>query len=467
MERFYDDRLLLHSDTAARLYQECAAGKPIIDYHCHLNPQEIYENKPFSNLGEMWLAGDHYKWRAMRQNGVDERLITGDTGYKEKYMAWSGAVPYMIGSPLYHWTQMELSQIFGIRRPLNPDTAEEIWEETSRRMADGSLTPRSLISRFDVRVICTTDDPCDDLRYHKLLAEEKDLHARVLPTFRPDKLYTGLGTPTFPAYAGQLGQAAGIPVKTFDDFLAAVEKRLDYFVSCGCVVSDHSIGQVPAVHGSKADAERVFQQAMTGSTVDETGFEQYLDYMLRTLAGFYRARNMVMQLHMSPIRNASRVMFKKLGPDHGFDTVGSTVSPESLCRMLADIEEDTGLPKMVLYSLNAASNESIITALGSFSGEVPGKLQLGSAWWFADHVDGIARQLRLTAANGALGRFIGMLTDSRSFTSYVRFDYFRRILCDIIGRWVEDGEYPDDQYLLRMVEGICYKNSQEFFGFTF
>lgn len=465
MNRFYDDGLLLHGDTAQKLYQECAAGKPIIDYHCHLNPQEIYDNKPFSNLGEMWLAGDHYKWRAMRQNGIDERLITGETGYKEKYLAWSGAVPYMIGSPLYHWTQMELAQIFDIRRPLTPDSAEDIWDETSRQMADGSLTPRSLIARFDVQVICTTDDPCDDLGYHKRLAGEPDLHAKVLPTFRPDKLYTGLGTPDFPAYVKRLGEAASVPVKTFDDFLAAVENRLDYFVSCGCVVSDHSIGHVPTRRGSKADAAHIFDAAMAGQPLSEAELEPYLDYLLRVLAGFYRARHMVMQLHMSPIRNASRVMFEKLGPDHGFDTVGSIVSPEDLCRLLGDIEMDTGLPKMVLYSLNAASNESIITALGSFAGEVPGKLQLGSAWWFADHVDGIERQLRLTAANGALGRFIGMLTDSRSFTSYVRFDYFRRILCNIIGQWVDGGEYPDDKYLRQMTKGICYQNSREFFGF--
>lgn len=465
MDRFYDNGLLLHGETANRLYQECAAGKPIIDYHCHLNPQEIYENNPFHNLGEMWLAGDHYKWRAMRQNGIDEQLITGNSSMKEKYQAWSEALPYMMGSPLYHWTQMELAQIFDIRRPLNPDTAGNIWDETCAVMADGSLTPRGLIEKFDVRVICTTDDPCDDLGYHKLLKKEADLSARVLPTFRPDKLYTGLGTPDFPAYMKRLGEAVGLPVNSFDDFLTAIETRLDYFVSCGCVVSDHSIGHVPTCHGDKADAARVFAAAMAGGMVSDTDYELYLDYMLRTLAGFYRARNMVMQLHMSPIRNASRIMFRKLGPDHGFDTVGSIVNPEDLCRMLADIEEATGLPKMVLYSLNAASNESIITALGSFAGEVPGKLQLGSAWWFADHVDGIERQLRLTAANGALGRFIGMLTDSRSFTSYVRFDYFRRILCNIIGQWVDGGEYPDDVYLRRMVEGITYRNSMEFFGF--
>ncbi len=465
MTRFYDDGLLLHGDTANRLYQECSAGKPIIDYHCHLNPQEIYDDQPFHNLGEMWLAGDHYKWRAMRQNGVDERLITGDSSFREKYDAWSAALPYMIGSPLYHWTQMELAQIFDIRRPLNPDTAAAIWDETCSIMADGSLSPRSLIKKFDVRVICTTDDPCDDLQYHKKLAGETDLHAKVLPTFRPDKLYTGLDTPAFADYVKQLGTVSSIATDSFDGFLAAVEARLDYFVSCGCVVSDHSIGHVPTCHGDKADAARVFAAAIAGDAISTADYEMYLDFMLRTLAGFYRARGMVMQLHMSPIRNASRIMFRKLGADHGFDTVGSMVSPEDLCRMLADIEEATGLPKMVLYSLNAASNESIITALGSFSGEVPGKLQLGSAWWFADHVDGIQRQLRLTAANGALGRFIGMLTDSRSFTSYVRFDYFRRILCNIIGGWVDGGEYPDDAYLRRMVEGITYRNSMEFFGF--
>lgn len=465
MSRFYDDGLLLHGDTANRLYQECAAGKPIIDYHCHLNPQEVYENKPFANLGEMWLAGDHYKWRAMRQNGIDERLITGDVDFKDKYLAWSSAVPYMMGSPLYHWTHMELAQIFDIRRPLTPDSAEDIWNETCAAMADGSMTPRSLMKKFNVQVVCTTDDPCDDLGYHKLLAKEEDLCAKVLPTFRPDKLYTGLGTPDFIAYVNRLGDAAGMPVKSFDDFLAAVENRLDYFVACGCVISDHSVAHPPVAHGDKADAARVFDAAMAGNTLTDTEQEQYLDFMLRTLAGWYRARNMVMQLHMSPIRNASRIMFRKLGPDHGFDTVGSIVNPEDLCRMLADIEEATGLPKMVLYSLNAASNESIITALGSFSGEVPGKLQLGSAWWFADHTDGIERQLRLTGTNGALGRFIGMLTDSRSFTSYVRFDYFRRILCNIVGGWVDGGEYPDDTYLRQMVEGITYRNSQEFFGF--
>lgn len=465
MARFYDDGLLLHGETANRLYRECAKDTPIIDYHCHLNPKEIYENKPFSNLGEMWLSGDHYKWRAMRQNGIDERLITGDADYKEKYLAWSSAMPYMMGSPLYHWTHMELAQIFGIRRPLTPDSAEEIWNETCRVMADGSMTPRNLMKKFNVQVVCTTDDPCDDLQYHKLLAKEEDLCAKVLPTFRPDKLYTGLDTPDFIDYVNRLGEVAGVAITSFEDFLKAVEARLDYFVACGCLISDHSIAHPPIAHGDKADAASVFEAAMKGDAVDAVAAEQYLDFMLRILAGWYRERNMVMQLHMSPIRNASRIMFKKLGPDHGFDTVGSIVNPEDLCRMLADIEEETGLPKMVLYSLNAASNESIITALGSFSGEVPGKLQLGSAWWFADHTDGIERQLRLTGTNGALGRFIGMLTDSRSFTSYVRFDYFRRILCNIIGEFVDGGEYPDDAYLKQMVEGICFRNSLEFFGF--
>ncbi|MGI6264200.1 MAG: glucuronate isomerase [Acutalibacteraceae bacterium] len=465
MSRFYDDELLLHGDAAKQLYQECACGKPIYDYHCHLNPQEIYENKPFHDLGEMWLAGDHYKWRAMRQNGVDERLITGDADFHEKYRAWSGAVPYMVGSPLYHWTQMELAQIFDIRRPLTPDSADGIWDETRAKMADGSLTPRSLMKRFDVRVVCTTDDPCDDLRYHRLLAQEKGFGTTVLPTFRPDKLYTGMGTPDFAAYVARLGEVSGRPISDFDGFLDAIESRLDYFVQSGCVISDHSVAHPPVVHGDKADAASAFDAAMKGEPVDALDQEKYLDFLLRTLAGWYRRRGMVMQLHMSPIRNASRVMFRKLGPDHGFDTVGSIVNPEDLCRMLADMEEAGGLPKMVLYSLNAASNESIITALGSFAGEVPGKLQLGSAWWFADHVDGIDRQIRLTAANGALGRFIGMLTDSRSFTSYVRFDYFRRILCNAIGGWVDGGEYPDDGYLRQMVEGICCKNAEQFFGF--
>ncbi len=462
---FYGESLLLQGETAKRLYAECAKDKPIIDYHCHLNPQEIYDNKPFSNLGEMWLAGDHYKWRAMRQNGIDENLITGDADYKEKYLAWASAVPYMMGSPLYHWTQMELAQIFDIRTPLTPDSAEEIWDKTCEIMADGHITPRFLMEKFNVKVVCTTDDPIDDLGYHKLIAADTGFSTKVLPTFRPDKLYTGLGTPAFVDYVGKLGEAAGIATDSFDGFLQAVDARLDYFVTCGCVISDHSIAHPPVAHGDKATAAAIFEAAMAGKAVSELEIEQYIDFMIRRLAGLYRTRNLVMQLHMSPIRNASRVMFKKLGPDHGFDTVGSAVNPEDLCRLLGEIEEDTGLPKMVVYSLNSASNESIITALGSFAGEVPGKLQLGSAWWFADHTVGIERQLRLTGTNGALGRFIGMLTDSRSFTSYVRFDYFRRILCNVIGGWVDNGEYPNDKYLLQLTEGIVHTNSEEFFGF--
>ncbi len=461
MKNFFDDTVLLNNSVAVDLYEKYAKNQPIIDYHCHLVPAEIYENKKFENIGELWLAGDHYKWRAMRQNGIDEKFITGDASWKDKFCAFASTMEYAPGNPLYYWSHMELKQLFGINIPLNSKNAEKIWNLANEKIAEGGFSAQELIKRCKVNVICTTDDPADDLKYHFLMKDSAP--ATVLPTFRPDIVCYGLNRDDILDYIKKLGNSENTEIDSFAKLLEVLEKRLDFFVSAGCKVADHALGHIPPVKGEYEDAEKVFASVLKGNKVSDSDLDKYTDFMTRFFAVRYYKRNMVMQLHMAPLRNVNGKLFSTVGADSGIDVVGDPIVAEHFARMLNDINNEAGLPKTVFYSLNATVNDMIAAMTGAFSGETPGKMQLGSAWWFNDHVDGIRTQIHSLANAGLLGRFIGMLTDSRSFTSYVRFDFFRRILCSEIGTWVENGEFDAD--CGKLIEGISYNNAKEYFGF--
>jgi len=459
MKHFFDETVLLSNDSAIRLYNEYAKNQPIIDYHCHLNPKEIYENKSFESIGELWLAGDHYKWRAMRQNGVDESYITGNASYKDKFVRFADTVSYACGNPLYYWAHMELKQLFNINRPLNADSAESIWNEANEKIKAGGFTAQELIKRCGVEVICTTDDPADDLQYHKLMKDSSP--ARVFPTFRPDIICYQLNRDDILQYIERLGKSENTEIKSFDTLLEVLKKRLDYFRSLGCCVADHALNYLPQERGEYDDAKKAFTDVLNGKKLEKAELDKYTDYMTRFFAVLYNKYGMVMQLHMAPLRNVNTKLFNAIGADTGIDVVGNPISAEHFARILDGINNEGGLPKMVFYSLNATVNDMIAAMTGAFSGETPGKMQLGSAWWFNDHVDGIRAQIHSLANAGLLGRFIGMLTDSRSFTSYVRFDFFRRILCDEIGKYVENGELDAD--CGKIIEGVSYKNAKEYF----
>ena len=461
MKDFFDEKILLDGDTACELYRNYAKDQPIIDYHCHLNPQEIYEDKSFSNIGELWLAGDHYKWRAMRQNGVDEHFITGNADYKEKFTKFASTMEYAPGNPLYYWAHMELAQLFGIRKPLNEKNAEAIWSEANQAIADGGFTAQSLIKRCKVKVICTTDDPADTLKYHTKM---KDFSfVKVLPTFRPDIICFGLNREDILDYIQKLGASENTEIASFDVLLEVLEKRIEYFAQAGCVVADHALGHIPPQMGTYEDAKHAFTSVLEGQKIDQDALDLYTDFMTRFFAVRYSKRGWTMQLHMAPLRNVNTRLFRRTGADSGIDVVGDPISAQSFARLLNDINNEEPLPKMVFYCLNATVNDMIAAMTGAFSETIPGKIQLGSAWWFNDHVDGIKAQLHSLANAGLLGRFIGMLTDSRSFTSYVRFDFFRRILCTEIGAWVEKGEFDTD--CGKIIEGISYQNAKDYFNF--
>jgi len=460
MKDFFGEQVLLNNATGEKLYNNYAKALPIIDYHCHLNPAEIMQDKKYDNIGELWLAGDHYKWRAMRQNGIPEELITGKADYKDKFLAYAGTMPYAIGNPLYYWSHMELAQLFNIHEPLCAKNAESIWLKANERIAQGDFTARNLIKRCNVEVICTTDDPSDDLSFHKQMAQDSTLSVKVRPTFRPDISCTGLNRADFTQYINKLALSANIEINTFADLLKAMETRLAYFNENGCKVADHGMTSIPSLRGTYEDAVAAFTLSLKGQTVPFEMLEKYSDYMLRFFAVRYYKLNWVMQLHMSPLRNVNSKMFKQVGADAGFDTIGEAPSATVLARILDDISLEAGLPKTIFYSLNPTVNDMLAALTGGFSQDSAGKIQLGSAWWFNDHLDGIRSQLRTAAACGLLGHFNGMLTDSRSFTSYVRFDFFRRILCSEIGDWIEKGEYAADAE--EIVTAICYRNAKKY-----
>lgn len=463
MRAFMDENFLLCNPSAVTLYHEYAKAMPIFDYHCHINVSEICEDKTYGNLTQVWLYGDHYKWRAMRLYGVAERYITGDASDYEKFLAYAEVVSVAVGNPLYHWTHLELQRFFNIHEPLTKESAPAIWEKANLVLAQG-LTTRQMILHSNVKAMCSTDDPADDLRYHKQLREDKSFPVRVLPTFRPDNAMD-LNSATYTAYLAKLGAAAGITINSLATLFQALANRLDYFEAMGCRLSDHALAHVPYAPATQEELDAILQKALAGGCVTSTEEEQFKTGVMLYLASEYRRRGMIMQLHMGAMRRVNSNMTAKLGADCGFDSIGDRMTAEPLGAFLNSVN-NSGMPKTVLYCLNPKDNYVLGTMLGNFAdGGVVGKMQFGSAWWFNDTKDGMEQQMKALANLGLLAKFVGMLTDSRSFTSYPRFEYFRRILCNIIGTWMEEGEVaPDMELMGRMVQDICYNNINAYFG---
>ncbi|RHW37613.1 glucuronate isomerase [Lysinibacillus yapensis] len=465
MKKFMGENFLLSTNTAITLYHTFAKDLPIIDYHCHLNPKEIYENKTFKNITEAWLYGDHYKWRAMRANGVTEELITGGAEDYEKFLAWSETVPMTIGNPLYHWTHLELQRFFEVYDILDEDSAPSIWEKVNKQLAGKNFGARDLIKKSKVEVVCTTDDPIDSLEYHKRIKEEPDFDVKVLPSFRPDKGLE-INAPGYVEWVKKLEEVSQISISDFDDFLGALESRIQFFHENGCRVSDHALNTMMVEETTKEEASTIFRKALNGQTITQEEEKKYKTYTLIFLGKQYAKLGWVMQYHIHALRNNNTKMFQRLGPDTGFDSINDGQLAVPLNRLLDRLEREDALPKTILYSLNPKDNYVIGSLIGNFQGEVPGKIQFGTAWWFNDQKDGMLEQMKALANLGLFSRFIGMLTDSRSFLSYTRHEYFRRLVCELLGQWVEQGEVPHDIKLLkRIVEGICYKNAKEYFDF--
>jgi glucuronate isomerase len=466
MKTFLDENFLLTNDTAVQLFHGIAKDLPIIDYHCHLSPQEIYENKQFHTITEAWLYGDHYKWRMMRANGAEEVHITGSASDYDRFAAWASTLPMAIGNPLYHWSHMELRRYFDVHEIINAKNAPVIWEKVNARLAQGDLRARDLITKSKVTVVCTTDDPVDSLAYHIKIKEIKEFDTQVLPSFRPDKALE-INRATFLPWIGKLAQASGITIRSYDDLLSALENRANFFDSVGCKVSDHALDYVPYAAATKEEAAQIFQSALEGHAVSLDEEKKYKAHTLLFLGGIYKKLDWAMQYHINASRNNNGKMFGVLGPDTGYDSMNDSPVASALTGLLSSLAEGDALPRTILYSLNPSDNDILGTLMGSFQGGgVPGKIQLGAAWWFNDTRDGMLHQMKTLANMGLLGHFVGMLTDSRSFLSYTRHEYFRRILCNLFGEWVEAGEFPNDEELLKqLVEGISYNNAKEYFKF--
>ena len=467
MTSFMNADFLLKSETAKTLYHNYAEKMPIIDYHCHINPMEIYEDKHYNSITEVWLGGDHYKWRAMRSCGVPEYYITGDASPAEKFRKWAEAIPNLIGNPLYHWTHLELQRYFGITEPLNGDNAMEIYEKCNAILAQPDMSARGIIRKSGVQLICTTDDPVDDLRAHELLAADPTSPAVVLPAFRPDKAMRA-DKETFPAYIARLEQVVGYPIVTMADMRRALLDRIAYFADHGCRVSDHGMDFCFCVEADEDTLNDILARAKAGQVITRDEQLAYHTALLIAVGKEYARRDWVCQYHFGCLRDNSRKMFRKLGPDTGFDSMNDAANAAGLAGLLGTLEDADALGKTILYSLNPSDNGIIGSIMGAFQADspIPGKIQQGSAWWFNDHKPGMEAQMVSLMSLGAMGSFNGMLTDSRSFLSYTRHEYFRRILCNLFGQLVEDGEYPADmKWLGRMVENISYYNTLHYLRF--
>lgn len=465
MKAFLDDDFLLTTPTARRLYQ-VARSMPILDYHCHLDPKEIAQDRRFENITQVWLGGDHYKWRLMRANGVDEAYITGDAPDREKFQKWAETLELAIGNPLYHWSHLELRRYFGYEGVLNGDTAQEVWELCNQKLQEPGMSARSLIANSGVTLVCTTDDPADSLEWHQQLAQDSSFPVKVLPAWRPDAAM-GLERPEYLDYLQRLGQAAGVEIRTYGDLKKALLSRMAFFDKMGCRASDHALTVAVCQPASEEELERVFQKRLEGEPLTQEELAAFQTGFLRFVAGEYKRLGWVMQLHYGCRRNNNTRMFHKLGRDTGYDAVLQGTPSLEVAAFLDLLASQDALPRMVLYSLNPNDDEGLNSVIGCFQDGTPlGRIQQGSAWWFNDHKAGMFKQLTAFANGGLLGNFIGMLTDSRSFLSYPRHEYFRRILCELLGAWVENGEYPADwKALEKMVRGVCYNNAVEFFGF--
>lgn len=464
MSHFITDDFLLQSDFARRMYHGYASRMPIIDYHCHLSPQDIAVNRQFTNMTQIWLAGDHYKWRAMRTLGIKEKFITGNGSDKEKFEQWAFAVPYTMRNPLYHWTHLELSRYFGFNELLSPDTATHAWDRCNELLVTQLFQTRSLLQRMNVEVICTTDDPCDNLDYHKQICKD-NFGIKVLPAFRPDKAFAVDDPATYTTYIQKLGTVSGISIKKFDDLLAALDNRAAFFHSLGGRLSDHGLEQL--YYDKRHNPDQLFEAVMKGNALnaEESGSFKY--HVLLALGKMYHQRGWVQQFHLGALRNTNQRMLRELGPDTGFDSIGDFSQASTMAAYFNELDNYNQLAKTVVYNLNPSSNEIMATMIGNFNdGSSRGKIQFGSAWWFLDQKDGMEKQINTLSNMGLLSCFIGMLTDSRSFLSFPRHEYFRRILCNLIGNDVENGELPrDEKWLGQLVADVCYNNAKNYFNF--
>jgi glucuronate isomerase len=476
MKPFMDKDFLLETETAKHLFHDYSDPMPLVDYHCHISPKEIYEDRRFNNIAEVWLGGenpdgtyfgDHYKWRVMRSNGTPEEYITGHKPDFERFVKFAEALEMAIGNPMYHWSNAELHKYFGITEPLTVENAKEIWDKTSDMLQnDPNMSVRGLIKQSNVAFIGTTDDPIDSLEWHEKIAADPSIEVKVCPSYRPDKAIN-INKEGFAEYIGKLAASVGKDkLESAQEVIDALIERLEFFAKLGCRASDHGLDYIPFRPAPMEEVDAVYKKVMAGESITVEEAEKYQTAVLMALAKAYHRLNIAMQIHYSCYRNANERIFRKMGPDTGVDMIAQNTCGEDIARMLSALDMTNECPKTIIYSLNPADNEQIGTMLGCFqSDEVPGKIQHGSAWWFNDTKSGMEDQMRSLANLGLLGNFVGMLTDSRSFLSYARHDYFRRIMCNLIGNWVENGEYPNNEASLKkIVEGISYKNAARYFG---
>lgn len=463
---YLDENFLLHSPTARRLFHEVAKDQPIIDYHCHLSPREIATNHRWDSIADIWLGGDHYKWRLMRANGVDENLITGESSPREKFQAWAETVPYTLRNPIHHWTHLELQRYFGIDLLLSPKTADEIWDRTQAKLAEPDFCVHGILNRFDVRVVGTTDDPADPLDDHLAIAAS-DLRTQVLPTFRPDKALAVDRPDLLVPWLKKLSAISHTSIERLSDLLSALQKRHDAFHAAGGRLSDHGLDRLPALACTDEEAAVIFDKALSGKAASPEEKEKFSFYLMIFFGQLDAARGWTKQLHLGAFRGCNTLMTKRLGPDTGYDTIGDTTQGAALVNYLDALATGGSLPKIVIYNLNPRDNYLFACLTGVFQdGTVPGKIQFGSGWWFLDQKDGMELQLDALSATGLLSRFVGMLTDSRSFLSFPRHEYFRRIFCNLIGGEADRGELPDDfEALSELVRAVCFGNAKRHFGF--
>jgi glucuronate isomerase len=468
MKPFMDENFLLQTETAQKLYHEHAAKMPIIDYHCHLVPSMVANDHKFRSITEIWLGGDHYKWRAMRTNGIDERFCTGtDTSDWEKFEKWSETVPYTLRNPLYHWTHLELKTAFGINKILNPSTAKEIFDECNAKLATPEYSARGMMRRYKVEVVCTTDDPIDSLEYH-IKTRESGFETKMLPTWRPDKAMAVEVPADFRDYVEKLSAVSGVSISKFEDMILALEKRHDFFAEQGCRLSDHGIEEFYAEDYTDAEIKAIFDKVYGGKELSKEEILKFKSAMMIVFGEMDCSKGWTQQFHYGAIRNNNSKMFKQLGPDTGFDSIGEFTTAKAMSKYLDRLNSKGKLAKTILYNLNPSANEVIATMLGNFQdGSVAGKIQFGSGWWFLDQKDGMEKQMNSLSVLGLLSRFVGMLTDSRSFMSYPRHEYFRRTLCNLVGNDVENGEIPASEmaFIEKMIENISYYNAKNYFKF--
>ena len=465
MKPFLDENFLLKTKTAQKLYHEYAKSMPLIDYHCHLSPQQIADNVQFKNITDAWLSGDHYKWRAMRTNGVDESYCTGNKSDEEKFLKWADTVPYTMRNPLYHWTHLELQRYFGIHEILNPTTAKGIYDATSAMLQDPSYSTQGLIQKMNVRVICTTDDPIDSLEYHQQI-KDSNFGVKFFPAYRPDKAMEVNNAANFALYVRKMEEVTNTTIHHFADYLAALKSRHDFFGTMGCNVSDHGLEEIYAEEFSDTEIETIFVKAKGGIALTVTEQRKFKSCMLLQFAEWDWEKGWIQQYHLGALRNNNTRMLQQLGPDTGWDSIGDFAQAAALAKFLNKLDSGNKLAKTIIYNLNPADNELMGTMIGNFNdGSVAGKIQFGSAWWFLDQKDGMERQINALSSLGLLSRFVGMLTDSRSFLSYPRHEYYRRIVCNLFGNEIEEGELPNDiAWTGKMIQDICFNNANQYFG---